>query len=755
MSDSEYEAEAHSLNLNDILFILFRHKWKIFLCATAGILAAAAVHFLLPPLYEVNAELLVRYVVERSAVDPFDSSVKTPGSEGVNLINSEVEILTSRDLITQVAETVGVERLLRGSKGNAKKADAVRSILSNLHVTAGKDTNIISISYKNTDPELSVLVLKELVSQYFSKHLEVHRSQTGAFDFVRRETDQVRTRLNQTEKDLRQLHNRAGINSLASLAESTTTLNTELRNGEQELGAAEAEFASQQARVAELDRLKSEDLMRAAGQLNLNDPLIATRLPVYQTAQAEKARLLNAGLGPNHPEVRALQAQIDTIAGQLQQLTQIEKGLAWAQTDRSDKNSTLQVSTGTIQEYQALTGRVANLRQKETELLSKWTPDNPSVKFTRAQLEGVEKQRRDLEAKYPGLLETVPSAASSQSARRDLVSEKAQLVAIKARTEALRSRVSGIRERLKTLSESGPQLAELERKKELEEANYKYFEASLERARIDETLDPSRMPNISVVQQPVAAEKYAKDKTRIVFGLAVGGLAIGIAIALLIELVMDRTVKRQLELEARLRIPLLLSIPYFGRNGHLRVRLPYAVPEPMKALQQSASPNVAPWESDHFIRPFCEAIRDRLILYFGLHRITHEPKLVAFIGVSIGAGASTLAAGLAAALSETCDGKVLLVDQEFDTKRFFELIAEFKRSDFDYVIFDLPSLSDTGTTLAMAAFMDKVLLVVEAEASNRDVVKRAYAELAAAKASVSVVFNKSRSYGPKWLQVES
>ena len=70
---------------------------------------------------------------------------------------------------------------------------------------------------------------------------------------------------------------------------------------------------------------------------------------------------------------------------------------------------------------------------------------------------------------------------------------------------------------------------------------------------------------------------------------------------------------------------------------------------------------------------------------------------------------------------------------------------------FDYIIFDLPSVSDTGTTLAMASLMDKVLLVVESEGSDRDVVKRAYAELVGAEAKVSAVLNKSRSYGPKWL----
>jgi uncharacterized protein involved in exopolysaccharide biosynthesis len=46
MSEAEYEAQRSGLNFNDVLFILFRHKWKIFLCAAAGVVAAAAVYFL-------------------------------------------------------------------------------------------------------------------------------------------------------------------------------------------------------------------------------------------------------------------------------------------------------------------------------------------------------------------------------------------------------------------------------------------------------------------------------------------------------------------------------------------------------------------------------------------------------------------------------------------------------------------------------------------------------------------------------------
>src|ERR1700752_385343 len=200
MSEFEQEANHSGLNLNDVLFMLFRHKWKILLCTAAGIVAAATVYLVLPPLYESDAKLFVRYVVDKSAVDGLESQVKVPGSlQTDTLLNSEAEILTSSDLALEVAEAVGVERLMGGSEGKATKADAARSIVQGLRANALSGTNIISVSYKNDDPKLPMPVLQELVKRYFDKHLEIHRS-IGAFDFVTQETAQLRTELSRTEE---------------------------------------------------------------------------------------------------------------------------------------------------------------------------------------------------------------------------------------------------------------------------------------------------------------------------------------------------------------------------------------------------------------------------------------------------------------------------------------------------------------------------------------------------------------------------
>ncbi len=208
-----------------------------------------------------------------------------------------------------------------------------------------------------------------------------------------------------------------------------------------------------------------------------------------------------------------------------------------------------------------------------------------------------------------------------------------------------------------------------------------------------------------------------------------------------------------------------------------------------------------PWEPDHFIRRYAEVVRDRLILGFELKNLVHKPKLVAVTGVTGGEGTSTLASGLAAALSETGDGKVLLVDmtaknpemrrfiegnaagslaealesgrevaspgenlyvvtgntpngtpRAIAPKRFYDMMPALRASDFDYIIFDMPPVDQSGATLAISGHMDKVVLMVEADKSNQVAVKRVYEELVAAKADVAGVLNMASNSGPEWLQ---
>src|SRR5215471_4083330 len=106
MADIRRELQPQHLrsgiNVSDILFAVFKFKWTIVFCTLLGLAVAAAVFYWFPPGYQSQAKLLVRYVVERSGVDPIDNTTRpNQGSSGNpkvdSIIDSEVQILTSWD----------------------------------------------------------------------------------------------------------------------------------------------------------------------------------------------------------------------------------------------------------------------------------------------------------------------------------------------------------------------------------------------------------------------------------------------------------------------------------------------------------------------------------------------------------------------------------------------------------------------------------------------------------------------------------
>ena len=147
------------------------------------------------------------------------------------------------------------------------------------------------------------------------------------------------------------------------------------------------------------------------------------------------------------------------------------------------------------------------------------------------------------------------------------------------------------------------------------------------------------------------------------------------AFAFLIELVLNRTVKRPLELETLLGIPLLLSIPYLNGRNPLRLRWPRRRPRSrLVALQTERR---LPRGSVGVRTPHSEVCGDDSRPSDPLFRAqSDEPQAEAcrrhrLLGRS--GNLDDLARGLAAALSETGDGKVLLVDMNVTPRSPFIL----------------------------------------------------------------------------------
>lgn len=454
------------------------------------------------------------------------------------------------------------------------------------------------------------------------------------------------------------------------------------------------------------------------------------------------------------------------------------------------------------QEYQTLIDFLSQLRLKKLEFLANYHPKSQLVSSVQEQIAETESELHDLAERFPGIAtRVVPTSSSSVELESNPLIERSRLAAIQARKEFLETLRNGFAERITRMGLSGNEIVKLERKKATEEGKLQMIESRLDQAEVDRalrTLNSSAIPNIGVVQQPSVPMRFESKTEKIALGIVGFGAAVGIGLAFLIELFLDRTIKRREDIEVH-GTPLILSIPQLDTGNRPLLALPSGKKKGKKvrADTQSAGkvPTPCPWEGDHFIRPYTDAIRDRLGYYFEINEVKHKPKLIGVTGFSKGVGASTLAAGLAASCSEPGYGKVLLVDMNgvqaethsfFEgkpvctlpealrsgedvnirfkavqkylflasaaskkngtdrlmTRDFYDLMPQLKLSDFDYIIFDMPPIDALSPTLSMAGFMDKMLVIAEARSTDRDVLKRSYSELVESNANASFVLNK-------------
>jgi succinoglycan biosynthesis transport protein ExoP len=729
------------LQLGDIYYTLFRHKWKILLCSIVGFGLAFATYKLLPAPYLSEARLFIRYVITaEKAIGPGrdDAITKSPDQRGETIISSEVEIITSLDVANQVVKNLGAEKILAKAGGGNDPGKAAMIIRRGLLVEVPPRSSIIRIVLEHPDPEIVQAALRELVSSYRMMHVEIHRAAGIANDFLTQETDQLRARLAQTEDDLRKATNKANIISLEDFKKTTS----------EQVAHIKQQIFDLQGELAERSSIFNE-------------------LTKGRTAP-----------GPAQGEAPAA------------------------------------VSPDKLLAYQKIVARLGLLRQHEQELLTQFTEENPRVRDLRAQLAETEEMKTKLETETPALIQMRPavpatSVSSGSPAEFNPTLESAKINSLQARIKALLAQLEEIKNESSKVDQLEISILELRRQKELQEANYRYYAASTEQARINEALSTGRVSNISEVQTPTPPAKEWQKALKLPGGLAIGGIVLGLVWAFCIELFLDHTVRRPADVERTLRLPLFLSTPKIARDGRqARLALKAAGAEP-EAPEKPATPtagettsalpalqhSLMPGGSELALNPFYETLRDRLISYFDSINLIHKPKLVAVTGLGKDSGVTTIAAGLARSFSEIGEGNVLLVDmtqgqgsaqhfhkgspvgldQLFDTRgsalvqdnlyvvsesssserlakgmpqRFNQLIPKLKASDFDYIIFDMPPVNQISVTPRLASFMDMMLMVVESEKTDRELALNASALLAKSKSPVGVVLNKTKSYVP-------
>jgi uncharacterized protein involved in exopolysaccharide biosynthesis len=215
------------MSLLDALTMIFKHKTKIIIIFLTIVAVVTGVTFLQQPVYEAKSSLLVKIFKD-------DTSRPGIGQEKGNLpltlsqdelINTEIQILTGRELAEKVIQTLQTGKMYPSlARNSAKKADiimdqAVQTFGKNLKILGVRKSNVITVAFQHNDPEIAARAVNLLVDAFKDKHLAMHSDPQSSF--IGSQLASFEVKLKASEKNLQEYQQK---NKVFSLEEQRSLL---------------------------------------------------------------------------------------------------------------------------------------------------------------------------------------------------------------------------------------------------------------------------------------------------------------------------------------------------------------------------------------------------------------------------------------------------------------------------------------------------------------------------------------------------
>ena len=202
-----------------LLNVAFRHRVKFVVAVVTCLFLAAAYCLIVTPKYRSTAELLVRFGSSQQQQTRLGGGVTPEISaqqqERKEIVNSQVALLYSRDLLADVLKTVGISRIypnLEGATPSELENKAIERLSHDLGAEGGKDSDIIDLSLLNPDPAVAAATLRTIIDKFQKREASVYQSQQ--LPFLQNQLQQARAELTTSRNAVEAFKTKTGISSL-------------------------------------------------------------------------------------------------------------------------------------------------------------------------------------------------------------------------------------------------------------------------------------------------------------------------------------------------------------------------------------------------------------------------------------------------------------------------------------------------------------------------------------------------------------
>lgn len=319
--------------LSDLWLVIRKRRFMLVVIALGSLLCFVGHGLYKGKEYTAHGEIRIQPGAQ-SALKEGAASALMPNMALDTVVESDIRILNSDTLLLKVAKKLklkddpeflgkqptlipGIGRakdspLLHGNMDSVEMQEAVLRILrGHLMVVRVPRTQMMTISYRSSSPQLAANVVNTLTSEFIENNFISHYGSTQQVSqWLSSQIDDLRAVVQDSQNKMVDLQKKLGISALDP---SHSLIVGEVTNLEKNAADASEQRLLAEARYHILQSLPPDRVQDApsAGDV-ASQTLLGTLRTQRATASAELARLQPV-YGPNYPQVKQLSAQVQSL----------------------------------------------------------------------------------------------------------------------------------------------------------------------------------------------------------------------------------------------------------------------------------------------------------------------------------------------------------------------------------------------------------------------------------------------------------
>jgi polysaccharide biosynthesis protein PslE len=516
--------------------MLARHKGKAAVGFVVVLLAAIGATAFMQPAYRSEAKLYVRLGRENSMLDPTATIgtgplVAVPPSREEE-INSVSEILRSRVLLESIVEQFGADAILGREIPESTNVAASSALAS----AAGGSGGMVA------PPKVHVAAAAGKLSSFWQRiapdpaptprEAALKKLQRRLAVVSPRKSNVISVRYDGPTPELSQ----AIVTRLLDLyLEKHSQLNRPAET--QEFFSDQTEELRRRLRETE-EELRSAKDSTGVASITEQQSVLITRIGDLRKRELETAA-----------ELAVAAAELASLEERMQKLPE------FLEVER--------VAGHANEAADGMKQQLFSLQLKEQDLLSTFKEETLQIREIRRQIAEA-KRILDAEESQRTQVTTGMNRAFEQT-RLAILEERTRVAALQARQSLLQRQIAESRGEMERLNRDALRIAQLQRDVDLQDAHFRTYARNLEQARIDQALEMQRISNIGIVQPATLESTPVRPNKLLNLGMGlVAALCVGVGVALLADH-FDHTLRTSEDIEERLGVPALVTIPRMGR----------------------------------------------------------------------------------------------------------------------------------------------------------------------------------------------